>query len=670
MHNVHLLGGDNVGWALDDDLARTREALEGVVNLVPVEESEILHVASWSQLLRLPSDLVADRRVICHLTGEPARLLGVPGFERMRDVVGFWVAQSRQAEEQWTSLIGPCVRIPYAVDTDTFYPVDKDRPVTKALRVDLGIPEGAYVIASFQRDSLGSALDKPKLDKGPDVFFEIVNRVYQTRKSIHVLLAGPRRHCLRNKLDEARIPYTFVGKPIGGDDIKENTLTRESLARLYAIADLYVVGSRTEGGPRALLEAAACKCKIISRPVGLAPDVLQTASLFGYPDEASNLILADIENGGLDATIQPNFNAVIARHTPLRAQEMFRNLYEDLDSIPASEAPKHWPGDAIVKRRDPHTWYHLLRRYVRLPRPTVSIWHKCHRPPWGGGNQFLLALRKGLMQRKVKVVSNRVPHGAWAHIFNAVTFDTELFERRIKGTSARVIHRVDGPYHTIRNKDEHLDQLMHDINRRYADVTIIQSMWCAKKLKSYGYEFKNIVLLPNASDPDIFFPSPARKLRKGERIRLIATSWSAGKNKGGDVYKWLEENLDWDRFEFTFVGNSSVSFTRSQHIDAVDSKKLAGILREQDIYITASRNDPCSNALIEAQSCGLPALYYNDGGHPELVGLGGLPFSNNDELLTQLDRLADNYEMFSHLVAPPDYEYTMERYFQLCKPTA
>ena len=95
------------------------------------------------------------------------------------------------------------------------------------------------------------------------------------------------------------------------------------------------------------------------------------------------------------------------------------------------------------------------------------------------------------------------------------------------------------------------------------------------------------------------------------------------------------------------------------------SEQLADILRQHDIYITASQNDPCSNALIEALACGLPALYLNDGGHPELVGQGGLPFNSREEILTQLDILVENYELFQSLIVVPSIESVAKTYLEI-----
>ena len=45
-------------------------------------------------------------------------------------------------------------------------------------------------MGSFQRDSEGSDLTKPKLIKGPDVYLEIVKRLYKENNNLEVVLTG------------------------------------------------------------------------------------------------------------------------------------------------------------------------------------------------------------------------------------------------------------------------------------------------------------------------------------------------------------------------------------------------------------------------------------------------------------------------------------------------
>lgn len=53
-----------------------------------------------------------------------------------------------------------------------------------------------------------------------------------------------------------------------------------TLNELYNCLDLYVVSSRYEGGPQAILECAISKTPIISTDVGVASEILSTESIF------------------------------------------------------------------------------------------------------------------------------------------------------------------------------------------------------------------------------------------------------------------------------------------------------------------------------------------------------------------------------------------------------
>lgn len=69
-------------------------------------------------------------------------------------------------------------------------------------------------------------------------------------------------------------------------------------------------------------------------------------------------------------------------------------------------------------------------------------------------------------------------------------------------------------------------------------------------------------------------------------------------------------------------------------------------------------------------ACGLPALYLDDGGHPELVRFGGLPFHSQDDFLAALDVLTNNYESFQALIAVSSLEDVAEKYLTLAKDVA
>ncbi len=175
-------------------------------------------------------------------------------------------------------------------------------------------------------------------------------------------------------------------------------------------------------------------------------------------------------------------------------------------------------------------------------------------------------------------------------------------------------------------------------------------------------------MVHNTVDPRIFFAPEAREPLAGRTVRLIATSWSDNPGKGSEILEWLDRNLDRSRFELTLLGRFSGSFEHARVLAPVPSQAVAEELRRHDLYIAASRNDPCSNALLEALACGLPAAYLDSGGHPELVGEAGLPFTEKEELPELLERLVDEIEERRAAIVVPALEDVASRYLEVLRP--
>ena len=276
-------------------------------------------------------------------------------------------------------------------------------------------------------------------------------------------------------------------------------------------------------------------------------------------------------------------------------------------------------------------------------QPDIAIFHDFVLPPYGGGNQFLLALRSEFQLRGFEVEENDISPSTQACLYNSFNFDFDRL-RELKRSNCLMVHRVDGPISAYRGWDDGTDGRILTINHELADVTIFQSNYSKEKHLELGMEFKNPAVIPNAADPRIFHPIGRRPFERNGKTRLISSSWSDNPNKGGPFYEKLETLLDWDRFEYTFVGRTQTPFNRIETISPVPSDDLANILRSHDIYITASQNDPCSNSVIEALQCGLPCLYLDSGGHSELVGEAGFSFSSEEEALSRLNLLVHEYE--------------------------
>jgi glycosyltransferase involved in cell wall biosynthesis len=171
-------------------------------------------------------------------------------------------------------------------------------------------------------------------------------------------------------------------------------------------------------------------------------------------------------------------------------------------------------------------------------------------------------------------------------------------------------------------------------------------------------------VIPNAVDPAIFHPPRVRDARAGRPLRLIATSWSDNPRKGADVLSLLDRSLDGTRFTLTFVGRTSATLERARVLGPLPSRQLADVLRSHDIYVAGSVNDPASNALLEALACGLPALYRASGGHPEIVGDGGVPFEAPEDALPALERLVSELDERRAAIRVPRLDEVADRYLE------
>ncbi len=294
----------------------------------------------------------------------------------------------------------------------------------------------------------------------------------------------------------------------------------------------------------------------------------------------------------------------------------------------------------------------------------VVIFHEFHKPPYGGGNQFLLALKKEWEKQGLAVGRNRVGRATRAVLFNSFNFDFDRL-RRLSKERLKMVHRVDGPISVVRGTERAVDDRIWQINHDLADATVFQSQFSLERHKEMGLEFRNPVVIHNAADPEIFRPGSARAI--GPKIRLITTSWSDNPRKGAAAYQWLDEHLDWNRYAYTFMGRVNAQFRNIRQLPPAPSEELAGILREHDIFLTASENDPCSNSLIEALSCGLPAVYLKSGGHPELVREGGLGFARVEEIPALLDRIAGDCGGFRKRIRAPVLRDVAEQYLSLLR---
>jgi len=186
-------------------------------------------------------------------------------IEQANEHVNIWHTSCSITEAQLISFGIPqnkIVVIPIGINLEDFSPFRPNERIS--FRQKLGIPRNSIVIGSFQKDGEGWGKGlEPKLIKGPDVFCDVVEILAKRYKNIFVLLTGPARGYVKNRLKKAKIPFIahYLKEP-------------KDVSKYYSAIDFYIIASRIEGGPRSILESFSTGVPVVTTRVGLANDII------------------------------------------------------------------------------------------------------------------------------------------------------------------------------------------------------------------------------------------------------------------------------------------------------------------------------------------------------------------------------------------------------------
>jgi len=192
-----------------------------------------------------------------------AMIKALPHASKKADIVHTSCTISKKKLIEWGVPEDKIVVVPLGVDLNLFKAVTEAQKNT--IRKELGLPLDKIIIGSFQKDGFGwGAGLEPKWVKGPDIFVDVIDKLKKDNDDIFVLLTGPARGYVKKELDRIGVPYKHF--------FLKNYLV---IPKYYNALDLYLVTSRVEGGPKAILEAMATGIPVVSTKVGMAPDIIK-----------------------------------------------------------------------------------------------------------------------------------------------------------------------------------------------------------------------------------------------------------------------------------------------------------------------------------------------------------------------------------------------------------
>ena len=192
--------------------------------------------------------------------------------------------------------------------------------------------------------------------------------------------------------------------------------------------------------------------------------------------------------------------------------------------------------------------------------------------PYGGGNQFLKFLRDCF--RTLDVYSED-PLKATVILFNSHQNVEEVYRLKRQNPSATFIHRLDGPMRLYNNMEDTRDMTAYQMNTACADAVIFQSHWSKQANLKLGLDIgaKHNTVIHNGTNISIFSKNQAKEQQKKKRI--IASSWSNNVKKGFPTYEFLDKNLDFDKYEFVFMGRSPVEFQNITNLGPLEAQQVA-----------------------------------------------------------------------------------------------
>lgn len=198
-----------------------------------------------------------------------------------------------------------------------------------------------------------------------------------------------------------------------------------------------------------------------------------------------------------------------------------------------------------------------------------------------------------------------------------------------------------------RKETKYMNKLLVSISK-VSDFVVFVGSWLKPLMENNGLpKNKPTRVIVNGAN-EKFFNKASHVWDGKSKLRIVTHHWGGGYLKGHEIYKHLDNLLDSEyyknKFEFSFIGNypSNLKYKNTKLIPPLTGSKLAEELKKNDVYLTASLNEPGGMHSVEGGMCGLPILYINSGCLPEYCSGYGIEF-NKKNFDNQLEKMRQEY---------------------------
>jgi glycosyltransferase involved in cell wall biosynthesis len=282
--------------------------------------------------------------------------------------------------------------------------------------------------------------------------------------------------------------------------------------------------------------------------------------------------------------------------------------------------------------------------------------------PYGGGNNFLKSLHDALLKRGHTIAYDMSHNDIDLIVMHDPRYDelgisiNEIAAYKSRHPKVKILHRINEC--DARKNTNDIDEILL-ISNQFATETVFISFWLRDYFINKGFK-KNSHVIYNGCDVSHFYPLENLQNKVIQTpIKIVTHHWSDNWMKGFDAYKYLDQLCQEhpSKYQFTYIGRYAKEYSpkATKIIQPLHGKELGNELRKHDVYVTASRWEPCGMHHIEGAASGMPVIYHRDGGGiVEGCINHGISFSNVEELPEKIEQTFQDY---NNLISKIDYNF-------------
>lgn len=310
-------------------------------------------------------------------------------------------------------------------------------------------------------------------------------------------------------------------------------------------------------------------------------------------------------------------------------------------------------------------------------QPDIMHLHLLH-----GNYIYMPLLFRAIKEKKLPVVWTF--HDAWALTGHCVHFYNVGCERYKTGCydcPLRTHHPASWIVDQSKRNWREKKALFHSVD----NLSIVTpSNWLADMVRNSYLKDKDLCVIPNGIDTNVFYPRKQCILRGeyhiGSKFLILGCAGCWAPTKGLADFEWLTEQIDKTQIQIVLIGLTKEQIrTLPDGMIGVekttDIEQLAQWYSEADVFANPTYEDNFPTTNLEALACGTPVITYQTGGSPESVteACGYVVEQGNKEALLQAileekrhpKRMTDCYEQGKKFDIMKVYDQYIHLYDQI-----